>query len=119
MIASSSDYVEYIMEQLAAIAGVTSGRFFGGTGLSVNSAQFAMVMGNSLYFAVDSATRPKYEQMGSSCFSYNTKNGRVQVKRYFQVPADALEDQGTLVALATEAIQVALKSKKRGGKSGA
>jgi DNA transformation protein and related proteins len=119
MTATSSGYVEYILEQLGPLAGVTSGRFFGGTGLSVNSAQFAMVMGNSLYFAVDSATRPKYEQMGSSCFSYNTKNGRVQVKRYFQVPAEALEDQDTLVALATEAIQVALKPKRRRSKGGA
>ena len=119
MSSGSSEYVEYIMEQLSAIAGLTSGRFFGGVGLSANSAQFAMVMGNSLYFAVNDATRPKYEQMGSDCFSYNTKNGRVQVKRYFQVPAAALEDQGTLVALAKAAIQVALESKRRSRKGGA
>jgi DNA transformation protein len=119
MSSGSSEYVEYIVEQLSAIAGLTSGRFFGGIGLSASSVQFAMVMGNSLYFAVDDATRPRYEQMGSSCFSYNTKNGRVQVKRYFQVPAAALEDQGALVALAEEAIQVALKFKRRTRKSGA
>jgi DNA transformation protein len=113
MSSGSSEYVEYIMEQLSAIAGLTSGRFFGGIGLSASSAQFAMVMGNSLYFAVDDATRPKYEQTGSNCFSYNTKNGRVQVKRYFLVPAAALEDRGALVALAEEAIQVAHRSKRR------
>lgn len=119
MTAASSDYVEYILEQLGSLSGVTSGRFFGGTGLSVNSAQFAMVMGNALYFVVDSGTRPKYEQMGSSCFSYNTKNGRVQVKRYFQVPAEALEDQEALVALAREAVEVALKPRGRSSKRGA
>ncbi len=66
-----------------------------------------MIMGNSLYFVVDDSTREKYEKMGSGCFSYLTKKGRVQVKKYYAVPAELIEDQEQLVLLAREAIRVA------------
>lgn len=116
MTAPSPDYAAYVVEQLAPIGGVASGRFFGGIGLSAGGLQFAMMMGNTLYFAVNEATRPKYLAMGSACFAYNTKKGRVEVKRYQAVPADVLEDPASLVSLAREAIEVARTLKKSGVK---
>lgn len=112
MTASSNDYVEFVMDQLASLQGIASGRFFGGVGLSSAGTQFAMVMGSSLYFVVDDATRQKYEKMGSTCFSYNTRKGRVAVRKYYAVPADLIEDQEQLVALAQESIQVARSIQK-------
>lgn len=112
MTASSNDYVEFVMDQLASLQGIASGRFFGGVGLFSAGTQFAMVMGNSLYFVVDDATRSKYEKMGSTCFSYNTRKGRVAVRRYYAVPAELIEDQEQLVALAQESIQVARSIQK-------
>lgn len=111
MAGSSADYVEFVKEQLAPIPGLASGRFFGGIGLSVDGLQFAMIMGNALYFAVDQATRPRYEKMGSGCFWYATKKGRVDVKKYYAVPADLFENQARLVAFAREAIDVARSAK--------
>jgi len=69
-----------------------------------------MLMGNSLYFVVDEVTRPKYEKLGSHCFSYQTKKGRVDVKRYYLVPANLIDDPEQLVALARESIGVASSS---------
>lgn len=112
MTASSNDYVEFVMDQLASLQGMASGRFFGGVGLSSAGTQFAMVMGSSLYFVVDDATRSKYEKMGSTCFSYNTRKGRVAVRKYYAVPAELIEDQEQLVALAQESIQVARSIQK-------
>ncbi|MEO5737159.1 MAG: TfoX/Sxy family protein [Variovorax sp.] len=116
---STPGFVDFIVEQLAAMDRVSAGRFFGGVGLSANSVQFAMLMGNSLYFTVDDTTRPKYEQMGSVCFSYGTKKGWVQVKKYFQVPAEVIEDRVALVALAKEAVDVAHRSRARSTKKSA
>ncbi|MFD2270124.1 TfoX/Sxy family protein [Undibacterium arcticum] len=71
-----------------------------------------MVMGNSLYFAVNDVTRPKYQKMGSDCFRYATKKGRVDVTRFFyEVPGELLESPAQLMALATEAIGVAASYK--------
>jgi len=116
MTAPSPDYAAYVVEQLAPVGDVASGRFFGGIALSAGGLQFAMMMGNTLYFAVNEATRPKYLAMGSTCFAYNTKKGRVEVKRYQAVPADVLEDPASLVSLAREAIEVARTLKKSGVK---
>jgi DNA transformation protein and related proteins len=112
MTGNSLDYVEFVKEQLASIPRVESGRFFGGVGLSMDGVQFAMLMGNTLYFAVNDATRPSYEQLGSHCFWYKTKKGQVDVKKYYEVPGEMLEDQNRLVLLAKESIQVARKAKK-------
>ena len=116
MSSSSPAYVDFVIEQLAPIKDLAHGRFFGGIGLTASSTQFAMVMGNSLYFVVDGSTRTQYEKMGSPCFGYNTKKGRVEVKKYFQVPGELLEEPAKLVALAMESIEVARKLKKPGKK---
>lgn len=92
------------MDQLASLRDIARGRFFGGVGLSSGGTQFAMVMGSSLYFVANDATRPRYENMGSSCFSYSTRKGSVAVRRYYTVPADLVENQEQLIAVVTTAI---------------
>lgn len=104
---SNADFVAYVKEQLASIRHLTSARFFGGIGMAAEGVQFAMVMDNALYFVVDAGTRPRYEALGSTCFNYMTKKGRVDVHRYFEVPAIAIEEPERLVALAHEAIDAA------------
>jgi DNA transformation protein len=58
---TSAEYTEYVLELLEPIGPVRTGRFFGGVGISCGSVQFAMNMGNSLYFAVDEDSRKQYE----------------------------------------------------------
>ena len=71
-----------------------------------------MIMGNSLYFVVDETTRKKYEQAGMQPFSYMTKKGRVQVRKYFELPEEVLTDPAQLRIWADEAMGVARKTKK-------
>jgi DNA transformation protein and related proteins len=113
MSAQVSDFAEFIKEQLATVSALATTRFFGGIGLTSDGVQFGMMMGDLLYFVVDNTTRPHYQQQGSNCFSYSTKKGVVNVNRYFEVPAQAIEEPDQLVALATEAIAVARGSKDK------
>jgi DNA transformation protein len=113
MTTPSEEYTEYILELLEPIGSVQTGRFFGGVGISNGIAQFAMMMGNSLYFVVDKDTRTKYEQAGMQPFSYETKRGRVQVRRYFELPEDILEDPEQLRTWAHEAMHIAEKTKPK------
>ncbi len=103
----ASSFAEFVIDQLAAIDHLGRMRFFGGIGLTADGTQFGMVMGNTLYFVVDDTSRPAYEKLGSTCFSYATRKGRVMVNRYFEVPAQALEESMQLVALANQAIDIA------------
>ena len=108
----SSEYTAYILDLLAPIGPFTTSHFFGGVGLSRNGVQFAMIMGNSLYFVVDDTTREQYTAAGMACFSYLTKKGRVQVRRYFELPEEVLTDPAELRQWANEAMRVAGKTKQ-------
>ena len=111
--AASAEYTEYVLELLSPVGPVTVGRFFGGVGLSRASVQFAMIMDNSLYFVVDDMTRARYEAAGMQAFSYATKKGRVQVRRYFELPEDVLSDPDELRVWAQESLRVASKKKTK------
>jgi DNA transformation protein and related proteins len=71
-----------------------------------------MIMHNTLYFAVDDGTRKKYEKAGMQPFSYMTKKGRVQVRKYFELPEEVLNNPKQLQLWANESIQVAYNTKK-------
>ena len=108
----SKEYKEYVLELLGPIGSVRTSRFFGGVGITYDTVQFAMMMGNSLYFVVDESTRKKYEQAGMESFSYLTKKGRVHVRKYYELPEDVLTDHEQLRIWAIESNLVANKSKK-------
>lgn len=109
---ANSEYAEYVLELLAPIGEVRAGRFFGGVALSQGAQQFAMIMENTLYFVVNDETRPRYEQAGMQPFSYATKKGQVQVRRYFELPEDVLADPEQLRLWANEAMRVAGNTKR-------
>jgi len=109
---TSAEYTEYVLELLEPIGPVKISRFFGGVGISYGSVQFAMIMGNSLYFVVDNNTRQKYEKANMTPFSYTTRKGRVQVRKYFELPEEVLTDSEQLRLWAREAVQVADETKK-------
>lgn len=104
---ASKEFVEYIEDVLFPIPDVSAGRFFGGKGFKSGGKQFAMIMGNTLYFCVDDLTRGKYEQRGMEPFSYSTKKRRVLVRKYFAVPEELIDEQDELIEWANEAIETA------------
>jgi DNA transformation protein and related proteins len=108
---ASAEFTEYVLEFLEPLFPVRIARFFGGAGIYFDNVQFAMIMHNTLYFAVDGDTRKQYEQAGMQPFSYMTKKGRIQVRKYFELPEDVLNDPVQLQIWANEAIQVAYNTK--------
>jgi len=110
---NSFEFVENIVDQLSSLKAITSGNFFGGQGISSNSVQFAMIMGDSLFFVVDNTTRENYTSMGTSCFWYMKKTGKVNVRKYHQVPEDILRDKKQLIKWAKESITIATKLRKK------
>lgn len=112
MTANTQEYIAFVVERLAPLKALSSGRFFGGTRLCVGDLQFGMMMGNTLFFVVDATTRKQYEAMGMGCFWYNTKKGRRDVKKYYEVPGDLLDEPQRLLALARESIAVARRLKR-------
>jgi DNA transformation protein len=71
-------------------------RFFGGSALVRNGAQFGFVMKGTLYLRVDAAMRAEFEADGAEPFSYRAAGREVTVRRYYAVPAHVIDDPALL-----------------------
>lgn len=107
--ASSDAFVDYVMDQLEGLGGLVRERFFGGHSLKSRGVMFAMIVDGRLYFAVDDLLRERYQRLGSRSFSYDTKKGRVEVTRFYEVPVDLVEDAEGLRGAAGESIAAAAR----------
>ncbi len=105
--AVSESFLNYVRELLEPLGHLDEQRFFSGRAFRQDGVQFAMVMGGTLYFVVDEQTRLKYEDADSEPFSYNKKGGTVDVRKYYRVPDDVLDDVDAIVDWAVEAIHAA------------
>jgi DNA transformation protein len=105
----SSDYLQYVLEQLARLPRVTSRRMFGGIGLYSDGVFFGIVANDTVFFKVDDSTREGYVSRG--CEPFRPYKDRPEVSmNYFQVPADVLEDADELVPWGRAAVRVAAAS---------
>jgi DNA transformation protein len=104
---ASPEFIEYVRELFIPLGNLSEGKFFGGFAFKSGAKQFAMIMGNTLYFCVNDDTRPSYEAVGMEPFSYSTKKGLVQVRKYYSAPEELFEDHDKLIKWANEAIDSA------------
>jgi DNA transformation protein len=87
----TDDYLQYVLEQLSGLGGVTPRRLFGGVGLYREDRIFGLIFRDTLYFKVDDSTRSDYETRGMDRFRpYADKP--LWSMTYYTVPAEILED---------------------------
>ncbi len=103
--AVSTEYLEYVLEQLAGLGGVRTIRMFGGIGLYQDERFFGIITSDTLYFKVNDANRADYEARGMSPF--RPRNTRRTSMGYYEVPADTLEDSEECVAWARKSVAAA------------
>jgi DNA transformation protein len=102
----SSDYLQYVLEQLARLPRVTSRRMFGGIGMYSDGVFFGIIASDTVFFKVDDSTRERYVERGSEPFRPYKDRPEVSMS-YFQVPAEILEDADELVPWARDAVRAA------------
>ncbi len=106
--AVSQSYREFVLEQLGRVTPVTSKSMFGGVGIYAQGIFFALIADDRLYFKVDDATRPHFEQRGMEPFR---PFGEESALGYYEVPVDVLEDVRQLEAWIKMAVEVAAAAK--------
>ena len=84
---------------------------FGGVGIYAGDLFFALLDDDTLYFKVDDATRPQFENRGMAPFRPDGEGG--EVMQYYEVPADLLEDPEELGPWVEAAIAVARRANRR------
>lgn len=116
--ATSSDFLAYVLDQLSALGSVSSRRMFGGTGLYREEFFFGLIADDVLYLRVNDCNRADYIKRGMAPFRPYADRPHLSMS-YFEVPADVLENATGLVSWAQRSVAVAMsappKTKSRRG----
>ncbi|HEX7416413.1 MAG TPA: TfoX/Sxy family protein [Steroidobacteraceae bacterium] len=105
----SEGYLAYAIEQLAGLGRVSSRRMFGGVGLYSGDWFFGLISADILYLKVDDSNRADYDSRG--CGPFRPFADRPEYgMRYYQVPAEVLEEPDALRAWAQKSIAVAQRA---------
>ncbi|HXE70662.1 MAG TPA: TfoX/Sxy family protein [Hyphomicrobiaceae bacterium] len=100
----TSEFVEFVKDQMAPLGPIVSRRMFSGAGLYYDGVIFALILREVLYFKVDDGNRAAYEAEGLSPFSYQVKGRTVEIGSYRRVPERLFDDADEMVHWARAAM---------------
>lgn len=106
--AVSPDFLDYVLEQLQPLGGITHKRMFGGAGLSRHDLFFALIAEDALYLKTDAINRPDFEAAG--CEPFRPFGGDKPMS-YWSAPLDALEDPDVLAEWCHKALDASVRAK--------
>ncbi len=90
---TEDSFLDYVLEQLADYRALKVRPMFGGHGLYLGGTFFGIVYKGALFLRTDATSRAAYIRAGSRPFN---PKGRQELHRYYEVPAEILEDAQTL-----------------------
>ena len=102
-------FVEYLLELLAPLPGVTAKRMFGGYGIFRAGLMFGLVVDETLYLKVDEENRADFVARNLEPFVY-MKADKPMSMSYHQAPSEALDYTDEMVLWAEKAYQAALRA---------
>ncbi len=105
-----SEFVEYLLEQLAPLRGVSAKSMFGGYGIYQDGLMFGLVANDVLYLKTDEGNRAAFAARGLPPFTYERTGKPAIVMSYHRAPEDALEESEELCRWAHEACAAAQRS---------
>ena len=102
----STDYRDFILDQLSQVEDIMPCRMFGGLGLFKDGVIFGMLSSmDGFYLRVDNINQPDYEALSAEPFRPN--QGGEMTMAYFQVPVEILDDPERLAIWADKACDAA------------
>ncbi|MCP4612229.1 MAG: TfoX/Sxy family protein [Planctomycetes bacterium] len=107
----SNEFIDYVVDQLAAWAYVSVRKMFGGAGLYCDGKMFGLIADDVAYLKVDDSNREDFVKAGSSPFNPFPEKAKTTVMPYYEIPADILENRDQLASWAERSLAVAKKKK--------
>lgn len=105
--AVSSDYRNFVLEQLAPLGHIAARAMFGGVGVYANGLFFALIADDVLYLKGDETLKAQFEAAGSQAFA---PFGPDKPMAYWTAPAEALDDQDLLLEWSRKSLEVASRA---------
>jgi DNA transformation protein and related proteins len=88
----NSPLLEYLLDQLEPLGGISSRVMFGGHALMRQGLMVGFVDNETLYLKADDTNRPAFEKEGMRPFTYATKRGKRIALGYWEAPPAVIEE---------------------------
>src|SRR6476661_4885887 len=112
---ASTDFADFLRDQLAPLGRITMRRMFGKTGVFCDGVMLGMVTDNTLYFRVDDENREIFKEAESSPPLNYAKKGAMIDLSFWRVPERLFDEPEELIAWAQAALAAAHRvAAKRG-----
>jgi DNA transformation protein and related proteins len=105
-----SPLLEYLLDQLAPLGGISSRIMFGGHALFRHGLMVGFVENETLYLKADDINRPAFDKEGMRPFTYATKRGKRIALGYWEAPPAVLEEPEELQRWVLDATSAAKRS---------
>jgi DNA transformation protein len=102
---------EWLGEALEPLGVLRFKKMFGGIGVYLDGAFFALIAGGELWLKADAVNTPQFEARESPLFTYEFK-GKVGTMNYRRAPEDCLDDAEALRDWAMVAVSAARRAAK-------
>lgn len=111
-----SEYVDYLVELMTAVGGVSAKCMFGGAGIYKDGRMFGLVADDVLYLKTDADNRTQFVAAGSGSFMYTGKGRDKPIAiHYYRCPDEALESPALMSEWARSGFAAALRAKAGAG----
>jgi DNA transformation protein and related proteins len=107
----SSEFRDFLLEQLEPLGPVSARRMFGGAGLFYGTVMFALLINDVMYLKTDEASQQAYEDAGSEPFSYQRGDKQQALKTLWRVPDEIMDDSEELLVWSRVAVDAALAAR--------
>lgn len=115
MASQADTFKDFVLDQLERIPNLRCHRMFGSHGLYCGEIFFGIISKSHLYFKTDDKTRLAYIERASGPFRPNPEQ---ELKVYYEVPLEILEDRDQLVQWANAAVAASKPARRMKNKSG-
>ncbi len=105
-----TEFVNYLLGQLAPLGEINARGMFGGWGIYHDGRMFALVADDTLFLKVDDVSRAEFESAGLQPFRYERTDREVAVMSYYQPPTAALDNRELLCAWARKGVEAAARA---------
>jgi DNA transformation protein and related proteins len=112
--APADTFKDFVLDQLERLPGLRCHRMFGSHGLYCGEIFFGIISKSHLYFKTDERTRLAYIERESRPFRPKPEQ---ELKVYYEVPLEILEDRDQLVYWAKAAVEVSKSTGRKKSKS--
>ena len=108
----SSEFRDFLLEQLEPLGPVSARRMFGGAGLFYGSVMFALLINDVMYLKTDEVSQTAFEEVGSEPFSYQRGDKQQALKTLWRVPDDVMDEAEQLLEWSRTAVDAALAASR-------